>query len=620
MFRLSDVVITGTRTAMPIEKLSTSVQIVDSLELAQSNGISLADKLKNLSGVTLRGYGGNGALQSVSIRGMGSDYALILIDGQRFTTFQISTVDVGIFSLAEVERIEISGGGNSSLYGADAVGGVINIITKKATGKYFALLSNNVGSFGLIGYQLTAGGGNERFSYRGTMKHQHASNAFEFVFDDGITQQTLQRSGSDYFIKNYSLSARTSFSDNIITNYSFRYSEAERGQPSAVTNAVQNNLARIHDKDVFLNSTTEMSNSQNITLSIPITYHFNQQNYGDPNLVISGIPLSAYYENNIINISPILRYSFSSDHLLMVGSDLTVASISSNESIPSKREQLSGLISSQHHFQIPFEATLYPSIRFDSFSDTQGDISPKIGVNIGVLEEPVLHLRASYGKNYRVPTFNDLYWVNGGNPQLHPERSWNFDAGFIGGIQHEIIDFSVEANYFSIDARDKIVWQPVAGGIWSPKNLQSVSSSGVELRVNANMFNHLLMLNYHHNFLRTIKTSADTPNDITQNKILPFVPQEISSLIIGSSYAGVSLNILYSFNGFRYETADNNPRFILPTYETVDVNLSYEFSFASYSFRIRGEVNNILNTEYQQIRGYPTPLRNYLITTEFSFQ
>ena len=129
VFRLNDVVITGTRTTVAIEKLPSSVQVLDSLELAQSNGTSLADKLMNIAGITLRSYGGNGSLHSVSVRGMGSDYALILVNGQRFTTFQISTVDVGIFSLNEVERIEIAGGGASSLYGADAVGGVINIIT-----------------------------------------------------------------------------------------------------------------------------------------------------------------------------------------------------------------------------------------------------------------------------------------------------------------------------------------------------------------------------------------------------------------------------------------------------------------------------------------------------------
>ena len=87
VFRLNDVVVTGTRTAIAIEKLSSSVQVVDSVMIAQSNGISVADVLKNSAAISLRSYGGNASLQSVSIQGMNSDYSLILLNGQRFTTY-----------------------------------------------------------------------------------------------------------------------------------------------------------------------------------------------------------------------------------------------------------------------------------------------------------------------------------------------------------------------------------------------------------------------------------------------------------------------------------------------------------------------------------------------------
>jgi outer membrane cobalamin receptor len=619
VFRLNDVVITGTRTTVAIEKLPSSVQVLDSLELAQSNGTSLADKLMNIAGITLRSYGGNGSLHSVSVRGMGSDYALILVNGQRFTTFQISTVDVGIFSLNEVERIEIAGGGASSLYGADAVGGVINIITKKPTGKLFASFSQSIGSFGLNGYQATAGGGDERFSYRGSMELRRASNAFDFFFNNGNVKERLHRDGADYTLKNYSLNARTLLMEDIVTNYSLRYSAAERGQPAAVTNAVQNNLARIQDKDLFVSAATELKESEQIDISFPVSFHNNRQEYRDPHVVISGMPLSAHYENNIFNLTPAIRYSLTSDHRIVAGGDVAVASISSNELIPSKRLQLSGFFASQLRFFLPIEVIIFPSVRYDSFSDTDGDISPKVGINIGLLEEPIVRLRASYGKNYRIPTFNDLYWINGGNPHLHPERSLNADAGIIGGFQAPSVDASIELNYFSIAAKDKIVWQPGANGIWSPKNLQSVSSSGVELGFNLNMFDDLLMLNYSHNFLHSVKTSADFPNDDAQNKILPYVPQEFSNINIGSSYSGISLNVRYSFTGFRYESADNNPRYILPTYETVDANISYGFSMPAFTIRIKTEVNNLFNTQYQLVSGYPTPLRNFVFTTEFAF-
>ncbi len=619
VFRLNDVVVTGTRTAIAIEKLSSSVHVVDSVMIAQSNGISVADVLKNSAALSLRSYGGNASLQSVSIRGMNSDYSLILLNGQRFTTYQISTVDVGIFSLMDVERIEIASGGNSSLYGADAVGGVVNIITKKPNGKISGSVLGSVGSFGMSGYQFSVSGGDEQLSLRGSMRMEHARNDFDFSYNDGMTKQAMKRNGADYLLKNYSLSGLAVFDEHIISNFSIRYSDANRGQPSAVTSIYQNNLARIHDKDVFANALTEITLSDAINFSLPFSFHYNHQTYSDPNLVIGGSSLSSFYRNRIWNITPTVRYSFSEHHSIVLGNDITDASITSNEVKISSRNQFSGFISSLHQFTIPFEVIVFPSLRYDSFSDTKGDISPKIGINIGVLDEPKLRLRSSYGKNYRAPTFNDLYWINGGNPNLNPERSLSFDAGMIAGFQYEIINADVEANYFSIDAKNKIVWQPGAGGIWSPKNLQSVSSKGIEISARINIFNDLLMLNYHHNFLQTIKTSAEMPNDETQNKILPFAPQEFSTIVVGSSFEGISVNVIYSFTGFRFQTADNNPRFILPTFEKTDANISYRFLFSSFSLRVKGEVNNIINAEYQLISGYPTPLRSYMMTTEFLF-
>lgn len=619
MYRMNDVIVTGTRTAAPIEQLSTSVKVLDSLALEQYNGVSLADKLRNSSGLTLRGYGGNGALQSVSFRGLGSDYSLVLINGRRFTSHQISTVDIGIFPMNEIERIEIASGGSSSQYGSDAIGGVINIVTQQPDGKPFVSVSQTVGSFGLFGYQISAGAGDESFSYRGGIALRRASNMFEFAYDDGVTKKMVQRSGADYVMKNYSFSTRSVHSDEISVQSVVRYSAADRGQPSAVTNSQQNNRARINDRDLYLNSTTDFRLLEGSVLSIPVTYHYNRQTFSDPNLILNNRTVDAHYENNLFAFSPLFRVSFTPEHHLVSGAEFAAASITSNEVFPSRREQVSVFLSSEHRFPVLTDIILYPSVRFDSFSDTNGDLSPKLGINIGLLDAPSVRFRASYGKNYRVPTFNDLYWIEGGNPRLKPERSLNFDAGLVGGWNAEDVESGIELSYFSIDASDKIVWQPSAGVFWTPVNLQSVSSRGTELRVNVNLWKNLLMLQYSHNVLRTIKTSSDGPGDAAQGKFLPYVPQEYSSFTAGSAWNGLSVNITYLFSGFRYETSDNNPRFFLPTYRTIDANLSYGFSWSEVSLRVKGEINNGTAEEYELIRGYPVPLRNYTLTMTITY-
>ncbi len=619
VYKLNDIVVTGTRNPVAVEKLSSTVQIADSVMIAQNNGSTVADVIRSLSGVSLRSYGGNAALQSISIRGMGSDYSLILVNGQRFTTFQTNTVDIGIFSLLDVDRIEVAAGGNSSLYGADAVGGVVNIITKKPNGRTTGSISCNIGSFGMNGFQFSIGSGDEQFSLLASLRKERASNNFDFFYFDGIIQKKLQRAGSDYLFSNYSITARNVFDTIAVSTITIRYSNADRGQPDAVTSNYQNNLARINDKDLFINSNTEIELSNVIALTLPVSFYNKYQTYRNPNLTSNNLPLSSFYENNNFSFAPLFHLSFFPEHILIVGSDATIASISSNEVFQSRRVQFSGFISSQHTFNIPFEIIVFPSARYDSFSDMEGALSPKIGINIGILDQPLLRLRTSYGKNYRVPTFNDLYWINGGNPLLKPERSNNFDAGIIAGVSDELLDANIEMNYFAIDASNKIVWQPMSGNLWSPKNLQSVSSKGLEISVKANILKNILMVNYHYNFVHAVKTSSDYPGDDTQKKILAFVPQKTSTFIVGSSFNGISMNVLYSFIGYRYQTADNNPRFILPTFDKIDLNLSYSITLSSMSVRFKFEANNIFNTDYQLISGYPMPLKNYMMTSEIFF-
>ncbi len=619
VYKFNDVVVTGTRNPISNIKLSSTVQTADSVLIAQSNGISVGDVLRSISGATLRSYGGNAALQSISIRGMGSDYSLILVNGQRFTTFQTNTVDLGIFSLMDIDRIEVAAGGNSSLYGADAVGGVVNIITKKPKGRTTGSISGSVGSFGMNSLQFSVGTGDEQLSLLSSIRTERGRNNYNFNFSDGLIRKNLQRDGADYSLHHYSLTARRIFDTLAVTTIILRYSNADRGQPDAVTSMYQNNIARINDKDLFVNAVTEIDLSNTLSMSIPVSVYNKYQTYRNPNQIINGLPVSSFYKNNTFSFSPTIRIINFPEHILIAGGDISVASISSNEVLPSRRDQYSGFISSQHTLFLPFEVLLFPSVRYDSFSDVHGELSPRIGVNIGILDQPMLRLRSSYGKNYRVPTFNDLYWISGGNPLLKPERSNNFDAGMIAGMNEELFEVNTELNYFSIDARDKIVWQPIGGNVWSPKNLQSVLSKGFEFSVKSNIFRNILSINYHYNFVQSLKTSSEYPDDATQNKILTFTPQRTSTVIVGSSFNDVSINVIYSFIGYRYQTADNNPRFVLPAFDKVDMNLSYNFAIASIMIRFKFEANNVFNTEYQLISGYPTPLRNYLFTSEIAF-
>ena len=611
VFRLNEIVVSGQRIQSDASILPSPVHIIDSTLIEAVPASSVADLLKALNGVSIRRYGGPGSLQSISIRGLGQDYSLVLIDGQRLTTSQISTVDLGIIPLTTIDRIEVVSGGNSALYGSDAVGGVVNIITKKPSKEASGRVTGSIGSFGLSSYSLFAGEGYKNYSFNGSITRMNASNNYPLHYDDGVVSKTINRIGADYSINAYSFSG-SRFDENASQRVMLRFNDAERGQPAALLSPYQKNFARIRDKDFSALFDMHATNHSNWKYSISGMYRNFLETYNDPTIKSDG---AYYYLNQIVSINPQFEWTLSEHHTMVFGGEGMFSSLRSNEVSKTRRFQGSLYISTQSTLEYPFEIIWYPSLRYDSFSDVNGGLSPKIGLNIGVLGKSLLRVRASYGKNYRVPTFNDLYWIAGGNPNLQPEHSMSFDIGLTSSIPTYAL-VEIEANYFSINTSNKIVWQPNASSLWSPKNLSSVSSNGIELQAVVHLWNDDLMISHIHDFTSAKKTSKDFPSDNTENTFLPYTPQEHSVTMIFARSYGFEMTLLHSFSGFRYESQTNDPAYVLPAYHTTDVSIGYLCRFNSWGLKVKADVNNIFNTSYEIISDYPIPLRNYKFTCE----
>ena len=227
VFRMNEVTVTGSRIATDVYRLPSSVSIINEQAIDRANGTTVADVLHGLPGIFFKTYGGQGALQTISSRGMGPEYTLVLVDGQRFTNYQNGQVDFGVFSTADIERIEIAKGGYSALFGADAVGGVVNIITKKPSQDFRATLMAGVGSFGYQQYQLSLSGGTGILSLKGTYRNEHSANMFDCYFHDGARSVLLQRSDADYCLHVADVAAQLNTGGEVSSSLSLRYSNAD---------------------------------------------------------------------------------------------------------------------------------------------------------------------------------------------------------------------------------------------------------------------------------------------------------------------------------------------------------------------------------------------------------
>jgi len=616
-YALDEIVVTATRRELASSNAPSGVTVVRTETIESMPGILISPALSWTPGMSARAYGAGASVQTISLRGMSPEHTLLLVDGQRSNSFQNGLADFGIISPSTVDRVEIARGGGSALYGSEAVGGVINLITRRPSEGIHGSASLMVGSNHSSGTDLRLEGGGEDFGLRGSLRRDEGRGDYEYKFNDGRTETTLTRSGEDYSVLTADARGDWRISPTLRSTASYSYTDADRGSPGVVTDTSSSGSARLWDRLQFLRGEVDWDALEGVSLRLRGSAHYGIENYDDPGQLLDGAPVHSQYVNRDGIITPEALFNVSRALSGVAGLEFARASLRSSETADAVRIQRSAFLSTENSllttWQVPFEVIFYPSIRYDTYSDVAGDVSPRLGVNIGLLREPALRLRASYGKSFRVPALNDLYWIEGGNPDLKPERALSFDAGFraefeAGGA------LRIDASYFSIDSRDRIVWVPSSGTFWSPKNIASVTSRGVETEAVWTGLEGVLRITLNATWMDVTKMSADFPGDPTQGKRLIYEPAETFNAVAETKLGSVFVLLRHSWVSYRY-TTEINDRF-LPSYSLASASLRYVLPVEAPTISLKAEINNIFNTSYQVIALYPMPLREARLTLE----
>ena len=236
IYHANEVVVTATRTAIYPFDASSSSAVISSEALQRINGNTIADLLRTINGIYLKEYGATGATKTLSLRGMSAENVLILVDGNPINDPQNGIVDVNLLPLDAVDRVEILYGGASALYGSDASGGVINIMTRRAKEGVHARVLREAGSYG---EQRTAAEVQGRFAGIGII----AGATKEFGYDDypfavsrqNSTDTVMNRHNSDYDRQQVYGSADMQMLDDMKLNASAQYVKFDRGIPGSLT-------------------------------------------------------------------------------------------------------------------------------------------------------------------------------------------------------------------------------------------------------------------------------------------------------------------------------------------------------------------------------------------------
>ncbi len=603
---------------------------------------SVADAVRYFAGVQLKDYGGVGGLKTVDIRSMGSNHMGVFYDGIQLGNAQNGQVDLGKFSMDNIEEIALYNGQKSDLwqpakdYGS---GGTIYIRSRQPR---FAERKNNnlrigykVGSFGVHNPSATW---EHRWGRRLTSslsaEYLHATGRYKFryqrTYANGTTawDTTATRQNGD--VESYRIEAGLNgLLDKGSWTARVYYYDSEKGIPGAIVNNVWKHYQRQWDRNAFAQSTLRLYPTRHYKLQVSWKLAQDWMRYLNPDT-------TQMYINNRFRQREL--YITTAHHVTLTDAWQVNASAD---------WQLNTLSSNQTNFVKPRRNTLlwalatsYQLWRFRALGSVMGTHTRdhvESGLRPGQHDRltpaaflsyrhnQALSVRAFYKQSFRMPTFNDLYYTDIGNISLKPERATQYDVGMLWSKtfqnpRHNFQSVSLElkADAYLNWVDNKIVAIPKGSGQyrWMMMNIGKVRIRGAELSAQTVVQPHRdwkvnLLASYTYQSAQDRSDPTDRGEGGTWNGQIAYIPRHSASATATLTWRTWNLNYAFIYVGERWHNSAN----ILANHEepwyTSDMSLSKQLRMGGFTWSATLEVNNLLDQQYDVVLNYPMPGRNW---------
>ena len=615
-----EVVVSATKTPIPVTHLTSAVEVITEEDLTRRQVKTVADALRLSQGLTVFSNGGPGTSTSVRIRGSNSDQVLVLIDGAIMNSATLGNFDFANLTTDNIERIEILRGAQSMLWGADAMGGVINITTKRGTGAPSASSFFEYGSFSSIreGGQVSGKTGAvdysvalSRWDYTGFSAVNYRRGASE---RDGFHNwQTSARLGValphegrlDFNFR--LLQGRTNIDNGFSPGFDtlgaftnsqqFVYSAAYTQPITTWWNQVLTVSRQTEDSES--SSGTTQRNLQTGVISAP--FLFRSQ--------INTLANRVEWQHNFQIGKPLLLsagYQFREQQgenrdLLTNNLDIPTKIVSSN----------AGFAQAQLNLWDHVFATA--GVRQDQYNVFGGATTYR--TTAGYLhQETGTKVRSSYATGFRAPTVNQLYFPDFGKSDLKPERSQSMDVGVDQYLLNNRLTLS--GGYFWNRFRDMIVAQQSADvcgtsfgfANFCAQNIGLVSTKGWEASVKYAVVRDVPLI-------KSLDVQAQYTNTLTRNLVqqpgnrAPRMPVDQWSMIISyQPIDPVRVNLEGRYVGSRFDDVANQQK--MRAFDVWNLSATYDVTNRVQTY-VRAD--NIFNEKYEEIQFYGTPVRSIFV-------
>lgn len=564
---LDPIVVTAARSPQRLDQLIADVTVIGPDEIARAGAQSLAELLQRQPGVQIVANGGPGSTTGVFLRGANAGQTLVLVDGLRVSSSSAGTTPFEAIPLDQIDHIEILRGPAASLYGSDAIGGVIQVFTRSGGSAISLNASAGYGTYQTSQFAAGASGasGPWRFSAQGGYNQSSGFNAiwnpdnFSYNPDrDGYQNGSASGTLAYNFAPEQQLSLQAFYSRmNAQFDGGPGFDDRTITTLQSYAAASRNRLATFWKS--ILEAGVSVDDSDTQTAFGPSRFRTTQQ-----------------------------QYTWQNDFTLPMGA-LSVAltrreeRLDTDAGFPVTARDTNAIVG-VYQLQAG-SSSLQANLRRDDSTQYGGQNSGSFAYAYTIA--PGLRASASYGTGFRAPTFNDLYYPGFSNPNLVPETARNFEAA----LRYANSEMNVGIVGYRNRVQDLIVFECDASFNCAPQNVQNATLEGVTLEFQATFGSTMVKAN----------VDFERPYDDATGNLLPRRARRYGTIQVTQAFGSLQLGVQLTAQSARFDDAANTRR--MGGYALVNLNAEYALASQWALFAVIG---NAFDKNYELAADYNT--------------